>query len=226
MSLSARTPTSGSQASGTSYTVPVPSGTGTGDTLLLFAVAIAGSIGPLTGFTDDGESVAGSFHSRGFSRVADGTEGSSFTITSAGVPGAAICLCYPGGYGGDPASPAPAFISSANSTSIAVPGVTLAGTGDWLAIFLAAMRSSNTTPGTITPPAGFTAQINTGAVVAGSASLYLMAADLETAQAAGATGTQTGTPTISAPRAGWLSGIRASAPPAGPPSGLLMSAQP
>ena len=222
MSLAARTPTTASQTSGTGFSIAAPSGLSAGDTIIIFSAALSGTIGPLSGFTDSGETVTSAFHARGFMRIADGTEGSTFAITSAGTPGAAVCMAYSGGFGPDPAAP-PAFVSASSSSSLPVPGVTLASSGDWLVWFGAAMRNANATPGTVSPPAGFTAQANTGPVASGSESCYLLGADLQSAQAAGPTGTLTGTTSLSVPRGGFLVGIRAA--PATGSGGFMMSAQ-
>lgn len=223
MSLALRgTATTGSQASGTSFTVAAPPGLTAGDVILIFTVALSGTIGTITGFTPTPEAVASAFHARAFTRTADGTEGSTFTVTSAGTPGAAACLAYSGAGGTDPVSLPSCFVSASSSASLAVPGVSMGYSGDWLVWFGAAMRNSSTIPGTVTAPSGFTAQGSTGAIAGASESCYILAADLETSQSPGATGTETGTTSISVPRAGWLVGLRvAGAAPATLPGGMF-----
>lgn len=123
-------------------------------------------------------------------RLADGTEGSSFTITGLGgsvvtsviatVAGAAATL--------DPATVSTP-VSGGPSTSIPVSGVTLANSGDWL-LWFGGNQNSFTGPGqAITPPSGFTSRATNGAA---SANATVMLADNQSASA-GATGTKTGT---------------------------------
>ena len=202
--------TSGSQASGSSFTVAAPTGLSAGDVILIFTCALSGSIGTLAGFTGTPEAVASAFHARAFTRIADGTESSTFTITSAGTPGAALCAAFSGAGNPDPVSPAACFVSSSNGATLPVPGVLLSYGGDWLVWFGASMRNASTTPGTVAVPAGYAALGNTGAVTGATESCYIACGGLETSQSPGGTGTQTGTPSISVPRSGWLTGVSVS----------------
>jgi hypothetical protein len=171
----------------------------------------------VAGFAASGAAASGVIHARAYWRVATGAEGSTFAIGlgSASYVGAAICAAYAGPASVDPSSIPACYVLASNTASIAVPGVTLAKTGDWLAWFGASVSASVSTPWTFGMPSGFTSRLALPSFNNGTDSMAMAFGDLETAQAAGATGTKTGTNSQFKPVAGWLVGISATAPPAG-----------
>lgn len=228
----ATTASTGSSTSTASYTIAKPSGVVNGDALLIYVV-IRGTNAASTpaGFSAVTATTFSSTECQLFYRVADGTEGSTFTLSWTGAnPSAAVCLAYAGVSGSifDPAAPS---ASGAAGTTNGIPtasSITTTVNGDTLVWFAVTKTSaSGGTPGTISPPAGFSteaAQIST-TVASAAPNVAAYAADM-TQPAAGATGTLAGTNTSGTDRADALViALLAGAPASTAPTDLVLVAQ-
>lgn len=213
------TPTQTNTTGGGSLSIAKPTGTASGDLLLIFAASVyftasVGSIGTVTGFADGGQQ-QGATHKeymRAYWREADGTEGSTFSVpfASSGSSCQSIfCLNYSGSAGIDPSTLSAGICTSTGSTTTTVPSITLVNTGDWLALFVAIMADGGTTAGTITTPSGYAAQSSIASFTQGSCAMAATALDNESAQGSGATGSVAVTHSASHPQAGILIGVQA-----------------
>ena len=195
MSLSYRaTPTITLSSSSTSATVTKASGTTTGD-LILLPVYWSGAATPLpacTGFTADTAvaSTSGNAVYSLLSRVSDGSEGSTFTVTfSSAVDsnfrvGQAVIINAV-----IDAKQTTAEVGGGGNTSCALAGVTVAGSGVWLLWFACGLNASGAG---LAPavPSGITSQ----AVSSGGGTFQPDARMGDNQSiASGATGTLTGT---------------------------------
>ena len=195
--LSYRATPAVTQSSGgvTTFSVTKQSGTTAGDWILIYLFGVDAGTTACTGFTVatvDNENIGTLLY-----RLADGTEGSSFSITGLGgaaitatiatVAGAtsSIVVGTPGNAGGSAAS--------FGAVSITQPGA------GWVLWFAGVETGFSGAGYAITPPSGYTSRATNGPQ-AGNATMML--ADNETA-ASGATGTETGTSTS----AGYWSGV-------------------
>lgn len=190
-----------SRTTGTSATtlaMTVPSGAVSGDKIIIFCAAALGSqTWSAPGFTASTAATGSTGSCQILRRTMDGTEGwtpgtSTITVTiGASHAWDAIICAVPGGY--DP-TPGTGQVNAA-STTIAVPGVTTTHTNDLLIWFgfCDGTGGGAGSPGTITVPSGYTAQVsqaNTTGV--GSVTNIGVLMGTKTVAAAGATGTQNG----------------------------------
>lgn len=181
------------------YTINNPSWNGSStpalDIILLW-VTLRGAIALNTpaGFTAVPATVVSSGQYQLFYRITDGTEGATFTISWAS--GANVSSAMARSYFGadtalvmDPAVPASSAISG-----LAASSITTTRDGDMLVWFAATKTSTaGQTPGTITPPSGFTGSTPSAATTT-VADPNVQAYGADEVQAAhGATGTLTGT---------------------------------
>jgi len=168
--------TPAAQAAGASVTKQAA--TASGDLIILFVCDIGESAKTIgcSGFTNQG-SASGSDTVTLLTRVADGTEGATFTLTTTGTTSdlRSVIITITGG---GTAGPASFYDSTGSASSIPVPSITIGQSGAW------AVWVSRTAAESQTTPAGFTAQLT------GNTS-YLVA-DNETI-GTGATGTVTST---------------------------------
>lgn len=143
------------QATATTWNVGAPAGTVAGDFLLAY-ISVTGTpltVTPPSGWVNAGSEIGdyvASTHSL-FYKIADGSEGASFTFgLSASRSGAAVCIAV---RGVDPADPIDvANLDTINSTSLPLPIVTATGPG--LLIGLVGLDAART----ITAPAPMTTQ--------------------------------------------------------------------
>jgi hypothetical protein len=184
----------------TSTSVTKQAGTAAGDWIFIYVFAGTASMA-CTGFTSkpDGNGFGGLLY-----RLADGSEGSSFSITGlAGNRASTMIVTVAGGA----ATLDPATVGTPTSggagTSIAVASITLANSTDWLLWFAANQNGYSGAGMAITPPSGFSSQGTNGALASNST---IMLADNESV-ASGATGTKTGTFTSSTFYSGVMVGI-------------------
>ena len=197
--------TNSGSVSVTSFAVTKQAGTAAGDWIFIYVFAGTATMA-CTGFTakPDSSGFGGLLY-----RLADGTEGASFTVTGlAGNRCSAMIVTVAGATATlDPATVAtPA--SGGPATSITVPGVTLANAGDWLLWFCANQNGYCGAGFAITPPSGFTSQGTNGALASNAT---IMLADDETI-VTGATGTKTGTFSGSTYFSGVMVGITPASP--------------
>jgi hypothetical protein len=224
---SLRTPTTGTASSSTTLSVTKPTGTVAGDLILIFGLAVSVSLGGIGGFSASGNVAGGAYtNAQAYARTADGTEGSSFTITLSGgtTVGCCICAVYAGPASIDPTSIPGITLVNGPSSAITVPSITLANASnnDWLAWFGGAAYTS-TTSLTIAVPAGFTQQASIPIFNNGTDSTGMMFGDIETSQSAGATGAQDGTLSVAARNGGWMVGVNPAASPSGANSAAFLS---
>lgn len=144
------------------YSISNPSWTGSttpaGDIVLLWVI-LRGAIALATpsGFTAVPATVISSGQYQLFYRVTDGSEGATFTVSwaSGGNTSSAMCRSYSGADTAlvmDPSVPTASAISG-----LAAASITTVRDGDTLVWFAATKTSTaGQTPGTITPPSGFT----------------------------------------------------------------------
>ena len=184
----------------TSTTVTKQAGTSSGDWIFIYVFAGTATMA-CTGFTakPDSSGFGGLLY-----RLADGTEGASFSVTGLAGNRASTMIVTVAGAAGTLDPPTVATPTSGGpATSVTVPGVTLANTGDWLLWFCADQNGYSGAGYSITPPAGFTSQGTNGALASNAT---IMLADDQTTSP-GATGTQTGTFTSPAYFSGVLAGL-------------------
>ena len=191
----------------------IPAGTAIGDLLVIWA--FAGTSTALTWSATGWTAVTAVSGANGacqiLYRVADGTEGSSVTVTcSVAEQWAGVIAGY---YNTNPASlfdPAPSSGQvNASSTTVAAASVTTVTGGDKLLWFGAIDAGSGGTPAVLTVPSGFTAevaQVSTSAVSGTNAGVIY--GDL-TQVTAGATGAENGTAASAHANAGCLISITA-----------------
>ena len=153
--------TSGSTGQ-TTWAVSRQAGTVAGDWILIYVFGGTASMA-CTGFAakPDANGFGGLL-----SRYADGTEGTSFSITGlAGNRVTALIVTLAGGASVlDPAVIATP-VSGGPASSVSVPSITLANNGDWLLWFCANQNGFSGAGYGITPPSGFTSQGTNGAQV-------------------------------------------------------------
>ena len=200
MGFTDRTPT---EASGTGPTVSVnkPTGTAANDLILLFVDTESASTAPTTptGFTLLGSktSTLQSFRVDVYYRVADGTEGTTFSVTGGTGVGWLQLICHVIA-GGATSSPVDASSSNANTTAgtaVSVSGVTTTAV-DELLFFATDWNGSDS----YSTPTGFTQLLSDG--VLGMA-LYSMVQS-----SSGATGTISSTLTASDSWIAWLVAVK------------------
>jgi hypothetical protein len=198
---------SGTGNTGSTITVNLPSGIQVGDMLVIWMTWNGTSTNPtLTGWTGYTK-VTNTIGIKMFTRVADGTEGSSVSIGFApGFNESLIAADYAGVSSVTPLDPVPPSSGQINnaSTTITVPGVTTTIANDELVWFGATTGPSGATPGVITVPSGFTtesAQNNTSNTIGRNEGTILADQELATA---GATGNENGASSTSVVNAGVL----------------------
>lgn len=176
-------------------TVPKPVGTAVGDVLYLIAASDDGIAGVPAGWTQiyagDGVGANGPIRARVFRRVADGTEGATFTVTySATCDASQVCLAVVGGSGSEETfSVFSENTATAGSASMVANSVTPPRSGALLVAAFAARNLSGAAV-TSTPPAGMI-ELQDDAEDWISLSVSVSAAPLSTADP---TGTRTATP--------------------------------
>jgi hypothetical protein len=188
----------------TSTSVTKQAGTSSGDWIFIYVFAGTSSMA-CTGFTakPDPNGFGGLLY-----RLADGSEGSSFTVTGlAGNRASTMIVTVAGATSALDPSAVGTLTSGGAGTSIAVASITLANSTDWLLWFCANQNGYSGAGMAITPPSGFTSQGTSGALASNAT---IMLADNESA-GSGATGTQTGTFTSST----FYSGVMVGVTPAG-----------
>lgn len=186
----------------TSWSVTKQAGTAAGDWIFIYLFGANGSGVACSGFSVQTDP-------NGFGcllyRLADGTEGSSFSITGIGTEKVTTLIATVAGAAAtlDPASVAIPS-SGGPSTSISIGGITLNNSNDWLLWFGANENGYGGASYAITPPSGFTSRAANGAQTANAS---VMLADKEGGVASGATGTQTGTTATASYYSGVMVGI-------------------
>jgi hypothetical protein len=184
----------------TSTSVTKQAGTTAGDWIFIYVFAGTASMA-CTGFTSkpDANGFGGLLY-----RLADGSEGSSFSVTGLAGNRASTMIVTVAGAAAtlDPATVATPTSGGAG-TSIAVASITLANSTDWCLWFCANQNGYSGAGMAITPPSGFTSQGTNGALASNAT---IMLADNESI-ASGATGTKTGTFTSSTFYSGVMAGL-------------------
>lgn len=201
------TATSGFVHSGTTITLNKPTGTVSGDTLLIFASGSSSVSTNPSGFGAPAQTSSNTGCDL-WVKTAGGSEPSTYSIVyTTNENAVAVCVRISGAAAtwNDPSTlPAIFDPSSAATTSIAVPGVTLANSGDTLLWIGAA--GQNAVPGTVTIPSGYTSLISS--FTSGSSGTDMsMAVGTKSGVSSGATGTQTGTSSVSEFPSGYLIGL-------------------
>jgi hypothetical protein len=203
---------SASTDSGTTHVITKAAGTVSGDLILLWCsnynTGITVSCPGFTAYTDS-TTVSGSSPVEGqlLSRAADGTEGSTFTLTSTSsgsvwtfiqaVIAAAVIDAVGAANGGHNATPA-------------ATGLTVGGGNELLLLFASAISDSSFGGTLVTPPSGFTSRVSGGS---GSIVTEAVLAD-NGSIASGSTGTQTGS-SVSAYWATQMVAVKSVAPKGG-----------
>ena len=203
-------PTTGFTHNGTSIVCTKPTGVASGDLILMVGMGFLStetSSNP-TGFTlvKDGANFTTLF-----ARLADGTEGSSFSFTfGSNGDGIGMCVAIRGSAATsatagwfDPATFPAWFDPGTAAATIAVPSITLSGSTDWLLGFYGAVGATSQVIGL---PSGFTSRIASfGSGTTAGQDIYGVAGDVQSI-ASGATGTKTGS-CVSANRWGLIVGV-------------------
>lgn len=169
-----------------SATVPKPSGVAVGDLLLVVAstYGAAATTCTITGFTTVKAASANVwFHYR----IADGSEGASFTLTRTGTNSAPMTGMIFRITGHDATTPVDTFagVSAGTGSSAAIPSVTATAGG----LLVSVLHKTNNIAPTNTPPSGMTTYVDDSSLTNSCSS-----AATETV-AAGATGVKTWTTT-------------------------------
>lgn len=191
------TPTTDSVHGGSSVTVNKPSGVTSGCLLLIFTIGDDRVSTNPSGFGSPATS-SGNFGSTLHVKVAGASEPTSYTITySVNVIVASVCVAISGQAAtwNDPSTLPAIYDPGTTSTNCAVPGITLAGSNDWLLGFFG--FGENVAPGTFTLPSGFTQQVAEFTSGAAASNVGMIVGDVESI-GSGATGTKTTTTTGSA----------------------------
>lgn len=205
---------SGTGKSGSTISVPLPSGYKAGDMLIIWLEWNGTSTSPtLPGWTSYTK-VTNTIGMKMFTRVADGTEGTTANVGFAtGYDYAVLCADYEGVKSATPLDPIPPNSGQINnaSTTITVPGVTTTQPSDELVWFGVSTGPSGTAPGVIGVPSGFTAEVaqNNSANTTGR-NLGNILAD-KSATFIGATGNENGTSSTSVVNGGILVSLRSAA---------------
>jgi hypothetical protein len=204
---------SGTTTSGATFTVPKDPGVAIGDLILVMVTWNGtGATPTITGFTAY-QKATNAFGMAFFSRVADGTEGSTFTVTfTSGFNYAAVCVAYQNTNGlFDPTPTASGAIVLATTTIDAV-SITSVADNDVL-VWFGVVRSSGTgaTVPTITVPSGLVPEgMQSNSNDASGANLGILLAD-GPGGTAGATGAMNGASSLSDDTGALLVAIQSSA---------------
>lgn len=184
--LSYRAAPAVSQSGGgvSSFSVSKQSGTAAGDWIFIHLFGANSSSVASAGFTvvQDPNGYAAFLR-----RLADGTEGSSFSVTGLGGQSVSALIATVAGAASSLDATVVTPTSASNSTSLGVAGITVGTAGDWVLCFAGNEDGYSNVSYAITPPSGFTSKVTNGAQTANPT---MMLADNESA-AAGATGTKT-----------------------------------
>jgi len=209
MGLSYRATPATSQSSGgvSSFSVSKQAGTAAGDWIFIHLFGAGSGSVACTGFTvTQDPNDYGAF----LYRLADGTEGASWSITGLGGNSVAVVIATVAGGAGALDATVVAPTSSSNSTSLAVASITVGTAGDWVLWFAGNDDGYSNVSYAITPPSGYTSRATNGAQTSNPA---MMVADNQSASS-GATGAKTGT----ASTATYWSGVMVALKPA--PTGV------
>ena len=198
--------TSSGSSQVTQLAVPKQAGTVAGDLIVMYAWGNPTGTLACTGFTaiKDASSFGGVLY-----RTADGSEGTTFTVTGFATKAAlVIIVTLAGGSAFDPAV-FPTPTAGGAATSLSIGGITLAGATDLVLWFCVDQATGFTGNGqTITPPAGFTSRVTNGPGPLTGAPVGLMADNASLGS--GATGAKAGT----AGAAAFFSGVMVGVTPA------------
>src|ERR1035441_7738409 len=176
-------------ASATSYAVTAASGIVAGDLILLWVAAGAASDNlSCPGFASY-SSIVGTLSSQLLVRRADGTEGSTFTVTGSSSTGASIAQAVIAGPCSIDVVGAGNGLGSSGNTAPSATGLTVAGSNELLLWFGSAYTTGTNYGSPITPPSGFTSRV-AGSSASQNYSDVLLCDN--TTVASGATGTETG----------------------------------
>lgn len=156
-----------SVAWGTTPNVSCPSGGATGDHYLLFVAVTGGNtVTWPTGFTEVSTYVAETSFGRDLRaavRPYDGSEPGTFSCTGNAVNTWSIACAVIKGANGTPDVVSQAVASSTWGTTVNLNGASITTTGANRTVLWLGMTLMSDTPGTLTPPSGFTTIVNHGA---------------------------------------------------------------
>jgi hypothetical protein len=213
---------SGSSGTGATFTVAKDPAVAAGDLILVFMTWNGTGTNPaIAGFTGYAKT-ASVFAIALFSRIADGSEGSTFTVTFAsGFNAAAVCVAYRNTNGVLDPVPASSGTITLAATAMTASGVTTAAPNDRMAWFGAVRANGAAAPMPVITVPGGLLQEGAQSATAGApgANMGVVLAD-GLAQAAGATGAMTGTSSLSADVGAILVTIQSASVPASVTAGL------
>src|ERR1017187_1811 len=205
---------SGPSGSGATFTVPKDPGVVSGDVVLVFAAWNGGAPTPaITGFTACPKVTIPTLGCALFSRVADGTEGSSFTVSfTAAYNVAAVCVAYCNANGVLDPPPANSGVITQGLITIPGTGITTGAANDAL-IWFGAVRANG--PGAPLPAMGVPSALQQEGGQAGTfttvgSNVAVLAAD-GPGGLAGSTGDMPGTASLACNAGGVLLALQSSA---------------
>lgn len=207
-------------ATATTQTFTIPSGTQTGDTVCIYCVAAANvtfSSGTgATAFTAQAVTTGGSapfgmLLTHTYTGSEGWTPGTSTVVVTKSASAAAwvgVIFSVLGTF--DPALSG-SGAQSAGSTTVAIAGVTTTNNGDLIIWIASNTTASGVTPGTITPPTGYTSITGQVSTTNSSHANSGLIVATNTQTTAGATGTISGTDSAAQAYAGVVIGVAATA---------------
>ena len=204
---------SGSSGVGATFTVAKDASVQPGDAILVFMAWNGTGTNPaMTGFTSYTKTT-NVFGIALFSRVADGSEGSTFTVTfAAGFNVAAVCVAYRGSTGVLDPVPANSGTITLASSAVHAPSITTSVVNDTMVWFGASRANGASAPTpALTVPRGLVQEgRQSSTTAAASANISVLLADA-LAQTAGATGDMDGTASVAVSTGAILLALQSSA---------------